>query len=186
MAMQPTLWSVNALATEFGLDRRTVAKRLRDVPPAGERGGHPVWRLADVMPTLSKHRTDPRRENPAGTQYPPGFEWLADVPPHAAFAGLALMLMAYRLPSVVACLAVASGASCRVAYALVEAMHLAALKLAAEVALDCRLPPWADEDDPEIVEPDCFEAVDWPRLAEAAGEPLDRDTWAAWARERFA
>lgn len=52
MGMQPTLWSVNALATELEIDRRTVAKRLRDVPPAGEKAGHPVWLLADALPAL--------------------------------------------------------------------------------------------------------------------------------------
>lgn len=47
MAMTPGLWSLSALAVELDLDRRTVAKRLRDVPPAGEVRGKPAWHLAD-------------------------------------------------------------------------------------------------------------------------------------------
>lgn len=42
------LWSINALAEEFGIDRRTVKKRLEGIPPAGETNGHPAWRLRDV------------------------------------------------------------------------------------------------------------------------------------------
>lgn len=42
------LWSINALAEEFGIDRRTVKKRLEGIPPAGETSGHPAWRLRDV------------------------------------------------------------------------------------------------------------------------------------------
>lgn len=42
------LWSINALAEEFGIDRRTVKKRLDGIPAAGEVSGHPAWRLRDV------------------------------------------------------------------------------------------------------------------------------------------
>lgn len=42
------LWSINALAEEFGIDRRTVKKRLEGIPPAGEASGHQAWRLRDV------------------------------------------------------------------------------------------------------------------------------------------
>jgi hypothetical protein len=47
-------WSVARLATEFGMDRKTVARRIRDanVPPAGKRSGYDVYRLADVAAVL--------------------------------------------------------------------------------------------------------------------------------------
>ena len=35
MAMTPKLWSIDALATELDMNRRTVAKRLQNVRPAG-------------------------------------------------------------------------------------------------------------------------------------------------------
>lgn len=51
MAMQPAEWSVNALATELRMDRRTVAKRLADagVQPSGRRAGSPVYALRDAI-----------------------------------------------------------------------------------------------------------------------------------------
>ena len=43
-------WSISRLADELRLDRRTVAKRIRDagIPPAGKRNGSEVYQLADV------------------------------------------------------------------------------------------------------------------------------------------
>ena len=188
MGMQPTLWSVNALATELEIDRRTVAKRLRDVPPAGEKAGHPVWLLADALPALMAPGKGRRRaaDTAEAPPPPPGFAWLAGMAPHDALAALALMMLAYRLPPAVASLAVASGAPCRAAFAASEAFKVLAVQLVAEVARECDLPPWTDSPDPPVTCPEGFEAVNWPALAEAAGEPLDPEAWAAWARERFA
>ena len=50
--MTPRLWSISALAVEFDLDRRAVAAALRNVPPAGEKNGHPSWRLMDALAIL--------------------------------------------------------------------------------------------------------------------------------------
>ena len=52
MSMTPRLWSISALAVEFDLDRRAVAAALRNVPPAGEKNGHPSWRLMDAINIL--------------------------------------------------------------------------------------------------------------------------------------
>lgn len=53
MAMLRRLWSVSALATEMGIDRRTMAKRLENIPAAGEaQKGRPGWRLTDVIVAL--------------------------------------------------------------------------------------------------------------------------------------
>lgn len=43
-------WSISRLADELRLDRRTVAKRLRDagIAPSGKRNGSEVYQLADV------------------------------------------------------------------------------------------------------------------------------------------
>ena len=40
MAMSKQLWSINALATEFGRDRRTISRALDEVPPDGTISGH--------------------------------------------------------------------------------------------------------------------------------------------------
>ncbi|MBV6785935.1 DUF1441 family protein [Xanthomonas campestris pv. uppalii] len=47
-------WSIARLADEFGMDRRTAAKRLREagVPPSGKRGTNDIYRLADAAPAL--------------------------------------------------------------------------------------------------------------------------------------
>lgn len=192
MAMQPTLWSMNALAVEFGLDRRTVAKRLTDVPPAGEKAGHPVWRLVDVLPALTAPRAPRAAERLPSAATLEGWkaaeldyeELLAELP-DKALAGEALMRMAYRLPATVASLAVAAGAPCKVAFATGDAMHMAAMMLVAEVARELSIPPWAENDDPEVIEPEAFEAINWPALAETAGEPLDLEGWRRWTTERF-
>ena len=62
MVMMRQLWSANALSLEFGLDRRTVGKRLENVPPAGEsRSGSPGWRLKDVIAPLCGSSDEPLR-----------------------------------------------------------------------------------------------------------------------------
>ncbi len=77
MAMTPKGWSISALAVELNLDRRTVAARLRDVPPCGTERGHAVWRLGDAVRAIEGIR--PAVEDPPP---PEGFEVLAEVPPH--------------------------------------------------------------------------------------------------------
>ncbi len=52
MAMTPNVWTLNGLAAETGLDRRTLAKRLVGVTPADEKGDVKLYRLADVLPAL--------------------------------------------------------------------------------------------------------------------------------------
>jgi hypothetical protein len=60
------LFSVNALANEFRLDRRTVERRLRDVPPAEERvfedRTERRWRLADVAHYLQAEEMNPEAD----------------------------------------------------------------------------------------------------------------------------
>ena len=53
MGMTKKLWSINALATEFGMDRRTVAKRIEDIPYDGKDRGSPQWHIASVMWALA-------------------------------------------------------------------------------------------------------------------------------------
>lgn len=176
------LWSVNALAEALEIDRRTVKKRLRDVPPAGERGGHPVWKLADAVAAI----TQPAKDKPAKAQAPeppPGFSWLAGLPPTDAIAALALMTLVYRLPPALASLAVHSGASCREAYTVAEVSKVALVGLVQETGRDLGLHPWASESDPSFACLELFSEIDWPGLAEIAGEPLEPERWAEYARQ---
>ncbi len=50
-------WSVNRLASELKLDRRTVTNRLVTVPPLRETAGGPVYALADAARALFGHAT---------------------------------------------------------------------------------------------------------------------------------
>lgn len=81
MAMTPTLWSISGLAVELEMDRRTVAAKLRDVPPDGQLRGHPAWRLQTALLAL---RGDAKRPEPAPP--PAGAAVLARIPSttHAA------------------------------------------------------------------------------------------------------
>ena len=55
MTMQRRLWSINALATELGKDRRTIAKRLDGVPIDGELNGHPAWYLSTALAAVEEN-----------------------------------------------------------------------------------------------------------------------------------
>jgi len=44
--------SKSQLGTLFGIDKRDIDEKIRDVPPSGERMGYPVWRIKDVAPYL--------------------------------------------------------------------------------------------------------------------------------------
>lgn len=48
MAMTSQMWSISALSVEFGLDRRTVAKRLENVHPAEGSGRSARYRMSEA------------------------------------------------------------------------------------------------------------------------------------------
>jgi len=48
------LWSKNRIASELGIDRRTVDKYLKGVAPTGKVRGHPGWSLRDFLVPLAK------------------------------------------------------------------------------------------------------------------------------------
>jgi len=48
-------WSKNALAGEFGIDRRAIDKILKTIRPSGKKSGHPVWLLRDVVVPIARY-----------------------------------------------------------------------------------------------------------------------------------
>lgn len=52
MAMTRQRWSVNALSTELGVDRRTIARQLDRVEPAGQGPSGPLYWLRDAVRAL--------------------------------------------------------------------------------------------------------------------------------------
>ena len=57
MSYQAQEWTVQGLATETKLDRRTVAKRLENVPPHRVAGKVKYWRGVDAFPALYAGKT---------------------------------------------------------------------------------------------------------------------------------
>jgi phage terminase Nu1 subunit (DNA packaging protein) len=53
MAMRPKLWTISGLATELGVDRRTVAARLAEVPPDSTVQGYPAWRMRTAVAAIA-------------------------------------------------------------------------------------------------------------------------------------
>ena len=70
MAMQRKLWSINGLAAELDVDRRTLSRDLRDLPPAeSKRIGSRVekrWLMADVLEHMDLGREPSRRRGRGG------------------------------------------------------------------------------------------------------------------------
>jgi hypothetical protein len=185
--MTGKLWSVNALSIEFNLDRRTVARRIAGIPPAGEIAGHPAWRLSDVAGDLSRRTAMPTQKagRPAPIA-PPGFERLVGLPAIDQIGTYALLEMVYHTPAQAGALAVASGATCEAAFALRRALMVSLSRLAIEVSALCRLQPLADDPDAPLFDLDAFVDCDWHALAQTTGEAVDVEGWERRAAERFA
>jgi len=182
--MMAKLWSINALSIEFDLDRRTVARRIRGIPPGGDMAGKPAWHLADVAAALTGNgATGAKAGSPPP---PPGFEKLAGLPALDQIATFALLEMAYRAPAQAGVLAVAAGASCETAFALRQALMVAMAGLAVELARLCHLRPLADNADAPLFDLTAFADCDWHALAQGTGEAVDIGAWERRATERFA
>lgn len=63
MAMTPEKWSVSALAVEFQMDRRTVARRLAEVMAAGDGPNGKVYWMRDAAPALVQAAGVPGQAN---------------------------------------------------------------------------------------------------------------------------
>ncbi|WP_278366880.1 MULTISPECIES: DUF1441 family protein [Marinobacter] len=65
-------WSISQLARAFGMDRKTIARRIEDagISPAGKKGGYPTYALKDAAPAIYADQVyyDPD-EDPS--KYPP-------------------------------------------------------------------------------------------------------------------
>lgn len=182
MAMTRQLWTINGLATELGKDRRTLAKALRHVPADGTtRGGYQGWYMETALRTLSDKGQAAGEDPPT----PPGFEVIDRVEnPVDKVQLLLLMYLIYRIGPLAASMAVMAGAPMKVAFATHNFMILCLALEAEEICASWGIGRFAFLDDPEIFNLDVFQEANWERLAELAGEPVDKQAWQAWARER--
>src|SRR5689334_6687110 len=113
MAMRPRLWTISGLAVELGGDRRTVAKALARVPPAGEVGGHDAWRMADALAALEP-----------GGRGRPSCDFWGEIGMHPFEYGMMIFrnLVLFALPDRVAGAAVGCGLAMGEAFDLVGAV----------------------------------------------------------------
>lgn len=183
MSMTRKLWSLSGLAVEFGMDRRSVARRIDGIAAAGEIKGKPAWRLADVAPALA-NGTGKKQKEPIAVA--PGFERLAGLPALDQIATFALLEMTYRTPAQAAVLSIGAGADCATAYGLRKALILALSRLMVDTARMCDLQPLANNADASLFDMTAFDECDWHALAEMTGESVDLDAWDRRAAERFA
>lgn len=170
MGMTRQLWSISALATELDLDRRTVAARIKDVPPAGTIKGHPAWRMLDVIgPLVGMKMPAPPPEPPEGFETLQGREGLEA---GAAFMGVALT---YGIARQAASFAIGAGATAAQAYALSRVMTPAMMMTVNEIM--------ADLGGKEVgIDPEYIQPINWHSLAAATGEPVDTEAWQAHDR----
>ncbi len=184
MTMTPQLWSLNALSTETGRDRRTLAKALATVPEDGLLQGHKAWRLTTALAALRAY-DGPNRRDPAGPAppVPPGLEVLERCDnPFDKGALFAATTLAYGVGALAAVMAVHSGAPLKVAFALRDMMTVAFISDVTELFREHSIGPYATERDPNIWRQDHFAEVDWQHMAECAGEPVDLPAWEAWGK----
>ncbi len=161
MAMTPKTWTISALAVEFRLDRRTVARRLDGIRPAGQEQGADVWRLDDVAAALVGGGGNGR--SAAG----------------GTIEALALRLYALTAPAVLAREVVKAGLSVETAWRLFLASRAAMFSHAADVAenwVACPS-PFAEGETLADLE-SAFLPPDWEALAAQSGEAVDLEAWA--------
>ncbi len=164
MAMSRTSWSINALATEFQLDRRTVGKRLENVLPYDlGPDGSPRWRLSDAAPALLLHATattsKPLRPPPQGC------EILTRVPNpvHAGFVTAWLELFV-NLQPIAASALMGSGLSRKQAEPAVGWLLVALLTFADGAARKAGIPPWIEEEEPSWLPMEMMLKPNWDGL----------------------
>lgn len=63
--MTKQLWSINGLATELDIDRRTIASALKTAPADGEIRGNPAWYLVTALSALKPPVSDGEALDPA-------------------------------------------------------------------------------------------------------------------------
>jgi hypothetical protein len=181
VAMIPQLWSQSALAVEFNLDRRTVARCLRRIPPGGKiKGGHDGWLLADVAPVLlgatPASASDEVDMGEVFAKLGAPFSTSENAVDEALCTLLQVMVSQIPWHATMAAI-YRAGASLSVAHAFYRAMCSEMFVLCDDLSEGWGV-VWRHKDHyPEPFEPD------WKAIAAQLGERVDR---AAWRRHEAA
>jgi hypothetical protein len=160
MAMTAKLWSINALATELGMDRRTVAKKLSGVRPSGTLNGSPAWHLTVALEAIQRRRRRGEED-----------DQLDERPPILQGMVMGNNAAVYVLPASIAVSAVECGLPMSKAYELAERATLAAMAGVADLIGDTAQAWMNPNGHSRIYDADCLGPVDWRSLAAWAGEP---------------
>jgi hypothetical protein len=171
MAMTSRLWSINALATELDMDRRTVASRLRNVPPDGRLNGNPAWHLPTALEAING--TGKRQPAVRAPEPPPGFGALAAVDNPVEQGMLFWHLwVAYHAQPLSAWAAVEAGADLDTAYRVSRTLPVLYMLEAEKMARASGV-SWAGNGKgggPDIYTLEAFQQVDWDRLKQQTGQ----------------
>jgi hypothetical protein len=174
------LWSVNRIAAEFGVDRRTATQLLRQVRPCGSLKGHPAWTLpvaaAVLGPYVQRRGMAPGGPTSAPPPTPPGWS-LVEEAEHDLDRGyvIAALTTTYEMQRLAAVVTVDEGVPVATAYRVANVLMLTMLGLLGTRAKAWGIEPWASADDVLHVElgftDEAFTRVNWPSLAHKSGDP---------------
>jgi hypothetical protein len=174
MAMSRTSWSINALATEFNMDRRTVGKRLENVVPYDlGPDGSPRWRLSDAAAALVK---------PSGAHFgsagspPPGAEILTKIPNdlHAGCA-IAWLDIAANIRPIIASALMMSGLPLEQAKRCTTHVHAFLIRYGDQTMRKNGVLPKGQSDEMDWVPFDMIQEPNWKGLVEKAEQERAAD-----------
>jgi len=187
----------SAFARTMGVHKSQVTRWVQTGMPVLEDGNvdpemAAEWVHRNVDPTLRIHHARAqaqRRASATATGKPPrpvGTEHLTEG--WEVVGVMFLQALAYKIPVAAASLAVACGASLPTAFALSRGMAIGAIQDVADLLdqADFDPPPGCDSwADAGIWDHAQMYAINWDRLAEIGGAPVDLEAWAAFAREKL-
>lgn len=149
------LWSINALALEFDLDRRTVTQLLRRVRPCGELKGHPAWTLpvaSAVLVPYARQRGTLHVRHQEPPPLPPGWALLAEAGDDLDRGYIiATLTTLYEIQRLAMSVAVEERVPIGKAYGIANVMMLAMAGILAAKGKLWGLEPWASAKDPREV-----------------------------------
>ena len=173
MAMTAKLWSINALAVELNMDRRTVGARLRGVRPDGRLNGNPAWHLTTALEALRPTRPphpSAAPEPPAAS--PPYVRFIDDLPTDLERGyALAHVWSVYHAPALGAWAVTACGGRMDLAVRVAQALTIMLVSEGSKFGRQMGLEPWKLTKEPALYCRATFPEVDWRRLRVEAGEP---------------
>jgi hypothetical protein len=122
VAMLPTLFSINGLSTELRMDRRTIARKMAQVPSDGRIGKGKAWFLTTAMRVLGNRRGAPVDDDD-----------MIERNPVDAGICVALIMVAVRAPEQMALAAIQAGAPPDLARAVFENGIVRARSMVSEI-----------------------------------------------------